>query len=152
MNATVGTTLRLDLIDTNGEARPIRPEHATFVYFMRAPTCPQCNNAVRRLAQQQTNLRERGVDVVIALPTDTEEAAAWKSAKNVPFDVVTGRTGTAHEEAGLLRRVFGLIQQSGGILLDGEGSVRYLHISTNPGDSLRLRELDDAIDALPSAV
>lgn len=150
MNATVGTTLQLDLIDTNGEPRPIRPERATFLYFMRAPTCPQCNNAVRRLAEQQSSLRERGVEVVVAMPTGTEEAAAWKSAKNVPFDVVTGRAGTAHEEAGLLRRVFGLIQQSGGILVDGAGSVQYLHIATNPGDSLRLRELDDAIDALAS--
>lgn len=149
MNAVNGNVLQLDLIDTDGKEFALDPGRATFVYFMRAPTCPQCNSAVRKLAAQKDTLRGQGVDVVVALPTGTADAAAWKTAKGVPFDVVTGRTGTAHEEAGLLRRVFGLVQQSGGMLLDGDGVVRYSHIATNPGDSLRLQELDEAILNLP---
>ncbi|MEW9870711.1 redoxin domain-containing protein [Arthrobacter sp. HS15c] len=149
MNAYIGKALQLDLIDTDGKGFALEPGRATFVYFMRAPTCQQCNSAVRKLAARQDALRTVGVDVVVALPTGTEEAAAWKAAKRVPFDVVTGRSGTAHEEAGLLRKVFGLIQQSGGMLLDQDGQVRYSHVATNPGDSLRLPELDEAIQNLP---
>lgn len=149
MNAVNGNVLQLDLIDTDGKEFTLDPGRATFVYFMRAPTCPQCNSAVRKLAAHKDTLRGQGVDVVVALPTGTDDAAAWKAAKRVPFDVVTGRTGTAHAEAGLLRGMFGLIQQSGGMLLDGDGVVRYSHIATNPGDSLRLQELDEAIVNLP---
>lgn len=149
MNAHIGKAPQLDLIDTEGMEFALKPERATFVYFMRAPTCPQCNSAVRKLAAHQDALRAQDVDIVVALPTGTEEAAAWKAAKRVPFDVVTGRRGTAHEDAGLLRKVFGLIQQSGGMLLDQDGLVRYSHIATNPGDSLRLPELDEAIQNLP---
>lgn len=149
MNITIGKALQLDLIDTDGKEFAPEPGRAIFLYFMRAPSCPQCNSAVRKLVGQRDALREHGVDVVVALPTITDEAAVWKAAKRVPFDVVTGRVGTAHEEAGLLRRVFGLVQQSGGILLDRGGLVRYSHIATNPGDSLRVHELDEAIKSLP---
>lgn len=148
MIATNGKPLHLDLIDTEGKELALEPGRATFVYFMRAPTCPQCNSAVRKLAVQERALQDLGVKIIIALPTGTNEAAAWKTAKGVPFDVVTGRTGTVHEEAGLMRRVFGLVQQSGGILLDNNGLVRYSHIATNPGDSLRLPELQEAIENL----
>lgn len=150
MQPAIGTKLDLALVDTTGKSFPIEEGRATFLYFMRAPTCQQCNGAVRKLASQQEALRERGVDVVIALPTDTEEAAAWKSAKQVPFDVVTGQAGTAHEHAGLLLKAFGLVQQSGGILFDRQARVRYQHIATNPGDSLRMRELEAAIENLPA--
>ncbi|WP_416416339.1 peroxiredoxin family protein [Paenarthrobacter aromaticivorans] len=149
MSAVNGNVLHLDLIDTEGKEFALQSGRATFVYFMRAPTCQQCNSAVRKLAAKRDTLRGQGVDVVIALPTGTDDAVAWKTAKSVPLDVVTGRTGTAHEEAGLLRRVFGLIQQSGGILLDANGVVRYSHIVTNPGDSLRLQELEEAIANMP---
>lgn len=152
MTLNVGTTLQLDLVDTRGEPRGLSSESATFLYFMRAPTCAQCNAAVRKLAEQEASLREHGVDVVIALPTSASEAATWKTAKKVPFDVVTGRNGTAHEAAGLLRRVFGLIQQSGGVLLDSQGAVRYMHVATNPGDSLRLAELNQAVADLPTRI
>lgn len=148
--SSIDSTLHLDLVDTDGNAVSLDTGRSTFLYFMRAPTCPQCNSAARTLAAERDSLRLRGVDVVIALPTDTQEAAAWKAAKAIPLTVVTGRSGTAHEHAGLLRRVFGLIQQSGGILVDDAGRVRYQHIATNPGDSLRMKELVAAIDALPA--
>jgi hypothetical protein len=69
----------------------------------------------------------------------------------VPFDVVTGKEGTAHEEVGLLKKVFGLLQQSGNILLDHDGIVRYVHVSTNPGASYNEAEVAAAISTLPKA-
>ena len=151
METSVGRKLQLDLVDTEGAAVPLGGDSATFVYFMRAPSCAQCNSAVRKLAAQQEALKRNGVEVVIALPTDSSGARAWKESKSVALTVATGRVGSAHEEAGLLRRVFGLVQQSGGILVDREGTVRYSHIATNPGDSLRPQELDHAVDLLSAA-
>lgn len=71
------------------------------------PSCtswgrPPVRNATAPSAdwQHKSILCAASVDVVVALPTGTADAAAWKAGKGVPFDVVTGRTGTAHEEAG----------------------------------------------------
>jgi hypothetical protein len=65
--------------------------------------------------------------------------------------VVVGKAGTAHAEVGLLRKVFGAIQQSGSILLDKNGVVRYTHVSTNPGASYNRTEVATAIAALPAS-
>lgn len=43
-----------------------------------------------------------------------------------------------------MRKVFGAIQQSGGVLLDREGVIRYLRMATNPGQSYDASELSEA--------
>jgi peroxiredoxin len=152
MALDIGTTLALSLQDTEGndlDLATYRGERNVFVYFMRALSCAQCNAAVRTLTSQKAELEGQGVQVVVAVPEDADSATAWKAKKGVPFPVVTGKDGTAHAEAGLLRKVFGAIQQSGGVLLDTQGVVRYSHISTNPGASYNRGELAEAIAALP---
>jgi peroxiredoxin len=151
MSLETGNTLQLDLRNSDGGELSLEDYRGTdnvFVYFMRALSCAQCNAAVRTLASQQDELAASDVTVIIAVPEDADSAVAWKAKKNVPFPVVTGRDGTPHAEAGLLRKVFGAIQQSGGVLLDKQGVVRYSHVSTNPGASYNRAELASAIAAL----
>ncbi len=50
-----------------------------------------------------------------------------------------------------MKKVFGAIQQSGGVLCDRDGVVRYAHASTNPWTSYDRGEVAAAIDALPTA-
>jgi len=150
----IGTTPSLSLVDTTGRDASVDGPAAgngTFVYFMRALTCPQCNAAVAKMAKGRAAFDAAGVRVVIAVPEDRAAATAWKAKKEVPFDVVVGKAGTAHEEVGLLTKVFGLLQQSGSILLDGEGAVRYTHVSTNPGASYSEADVAAAIAALSTA-
>jgi peroxiredoxin len=147
----IGTTPSLSLVDTTGRDASVdgpATGNGTFVYFMRALTCPQCNASVAKMAKDRAAFDSAGVRVVIAVPEDRAAAAAWKVKKDVPFDVVVGKAGTAHEEVGLLRKVFGLVQQSGGMLLDGDGVVRYTHVSTNPGASYNEADVAAAIRAL----
>jgi len=147
----IGSTLTLDLSNSDGGELSLddyRGSSNVFVYFMRALSCAQCNAAVRTLAAQKDELAEAGVTVIVAVPEDAESAVAWKAKKGVPFAVVTGRNGTPHAEAGLLRKVFGAIQQSGGVLVDKQGVVRYSHVSTNPGASYNKAELAAAIAGL----
>ena len=150
----IGASPSLSLVDTTGRA--VTLDHVvsgagTFVYFMRATTCPQCNAAVVKLAKNRAAYDAAGVRVLVAVPEGAEVATAWKAKKNVPFDVVVGTSGTAHEEVGLMRKVFGLVQQSGNILLDTNGVVRYAHVSTNPGASYNEEEALAAIAALPAS-
>jgi hypothetical protein len=45
---------------------------------------------------------------------------------------VTGADGSAHEAVGLLRAVFGAVQQSGTVVVDRAGLVRYAKAATLP--------------------
>jgi peroxiredoxin len=150
----IGTAPSLSLVDTTGRDVTLgegQSDNGTFVYFMRALTCPQCNAAVAKITKGRAAFDSAGVRVIIAVPEDRDAAAAWKGKKDVPFEVVVGKSGTAHEEVGLLKKVFGLLQQSGNILLDGNGIVRYAHVSTNPGGSYLEAEVTAAVAALPAS-
>lgn len=142
-----GATPSLSLVDTN-DAPIDLGGRSTFVYFMRALSCAQCNAAVSKIAKDRSVFDDAGVRVLIAVPEDRDAAAKWKAKKGVPFEVVVGQAGTAHEEVGLLRKVFGLLQQSGSVLLDGSGVVRHTHVSTNPGASYNEAEITGAVAAL----
>jgi peroxiredoxin len=152
MSLEIGSALHLDIHEADGTPLSLedyRGQDNVFVYFMRALSCAQCNSAVRTLAGQQAELEASHVKVVVAVPEDAQAATAWKAKKSVPFPVVVGNDGTPHAEAGLLLKMFGAIQQSGGILIDKQGLVRYAHVSTNPGASYNRADLAAAIAALP---
>ena len=149
MLVEVGTTPQLSLVDSSGAPVSLSDfPGPVYLYFMRALSCAQCNAHVRNMAQKAADFESKGVRVVVAVPATVEEAAAWRDKKHVPFPVVVGTGGTAHEEVGLMRKVFGAIQQSGGVLFDHDGVVRYAHASTNPGASHQPAEVSAAIDAL----
>ncbi|WP_433956014.1 peroxiredoxin family protein [Janibacter indicus] len=146
-----GSHLDLHVIDTNGATYPLdqfRGRSAVFVYFMRAILCMQCNAHVRTLASQQETLRSEGVEVIIVIPDTVEAAAEWKAKKSIPFPVVVGADTNVHAQIGLMRKVFGALQQSGGVLIDRDGVVRYTHSATNPGGSYDAAALEAAIAQL----
>ncbi len=152
MTLELGSTLHLDVTEADGTPLALEDYRGTkhvFVYFMRALSCAQCNSAVRTLASQQAELAADDVQVVIAVPEDAQAARSWKTKRAVPFPVVVGTEGTPHAEAGLLLKAFGRIQQSGGILIDKQGVVRYSHVATNPGASYNRADVAAAISALP---
>jgi peroxiredoxin len=141
----------LDLEDTSG--RPIRLDdyRATanvLVYFMRSASCPVCGSHVRDLGARAADLSDRNVTVLVAVPEGRSAAAEWQARSGVPFTVVTGVRGTAHESVGLARRVFGIMQQSGSILVDMDGVVRHSHGATMPVSSYDRKGLLAAIEAL----
>ena len=147
----LGSTPVLSLVDTHGQDLALRLQsggRGTFIYFMRALSCAQCNAAVARMVRERLTFDAAGIRVLIAVPEERAAAARWQEHKNIPFEVVVGISGTAHAEVGLLRKVFGLVQQSGSILLDQDGVVRHSHVSTNPGASYDGAEVAQAISAL----
>jgi peroxiredoxin len=148
----IGSTPELALEDTDGNAVNLtdyKGKENVFIYFMRALSCAQCNSHVQNIIKNRAEFDANHVQVIVAVPEDAADAAAWRTKRNVPFPVVVGRAGTPHEAVGLMRKVFGAIQQSGGILFDSEGVVRYSHASTNPGASYNRGEVSSAIGALP---
>lgn len=128
----------IELEDTEGNLVRLRELGAgqpVLVYFMRAINCAQCNAHVRMLTSQAGDFAAKGVRVVVSVPDSRADAAAWKARKKVPFAVLTGERGAAHAEFGLLRKIFGAVQQSGTALIDAGGVVAYIHGGTNPSAS-----------------
>lgn len=125
----------LDLIDATGA--PVRPRDYldrshVLLYFMRATTCPICVRHVRDLARHADEYAALGAKILVVVPEGLPTARAWAARQRLPFPVVTGVDGGAHEAVGLLRTVFGAMQQSGTILVDRAGIVRYTKTATMP--------------------
>jgi peroxiredoxin len=144
----------LDLEDTEGNPVSVRDAasslHRTGVllFFMRSATCPVCNLHVKHLVRDADEYAAAGVQVMIALPEGREEAARWKAKQSVPFVVVTGRRGSAHEAVGLTRKVFGSMRQSGSILVDSHNRIRHAHAATVPTSSFDSKGVAAAVGQL----
>ncbi|MET7806560.1 peroxiredoxin family protein [Micromonospora chersina] len=125
----------LDLVDATGA--PVRlHDHLdrthVLLYFMRATTCPVCVRHVRDLARHVDEYAALGARIVVVVPEGLATARAWAARQALPFPVVTGAHGNPHEAVGLLRTAFGAVQQSGTILVDPAGLVRYIKAATLP--------------------
>lgn len=152
MPLDIGSTLTIDVQEADGSSFDLldyRGKDNVLVYFMRALSCMQCNAHVRTLVAQRDEFEAAHVQVVIAVPESAAAASAWKAKKSIPYPVVVGRSGTPHAEVGLLRKVFGALQESGAALVDGEGVIRYSHVGSNPGSSYSRADVAAAIRELP---
>jgi peroxiredoxin len=149
----IGSTPDLHLEDTEGRSISIadyKGKENVLVYFMRALSCAQCNAHVQSLVKNQAEFDDAKVEIIVAVPEDLKDAAAWKARKNIPYTVVAGAAGTPHESVGLLRKVFGTLQQSGSVLFDSNGVVTYTQVSTIPTTSYNKAEIGAALAALPA--
>jgi peroxiredoxin len=148
----IGSTPDLKLEDTDGRSLAIadfKGKENVLVYFMRALSCAQCNAHVQSFVKNQAVFDDAEVEIIVAVPEDLKDAAAWKARKNIPYTVVAGAEGTPHESVGLLRKVFGTLQQSGSVLFDSNGVVTYTQVSTIPTTSYNKSEIAAALAALP---
>jgi len=137
------------LEDTSG--RPVslgtyRGQLNVVVYFMRSTSCPVCNAHVKDLEQRSAEYARLGVRILIAVPEGRDVAAQWVIKRNIALQVVTGRKGTPHGTVGLTRRVFGTMQQSGTVLIDRNGVVRYVKIATMPPGGYDKQGLAQALE------
>lgn len=149
-----GTTAP-DIALEDAAGRPVhladyRGRENVLLYFMRSSSCPVCNRHVKDLARRSAVLATRQIQVLVAIPEGRTEAASWQAKHALPVLVVTGRRGTPHEAIGLTRKVFGALQQSGSVLIDGTGVIRHSHRATMPISSYDKAGIDRAIAALPS--
>lgn len=150
----VGSTApEIDLEDQAG--RPVRladyhHKRSVLLYFMRSASCPVCNSHVKQLTRRNDEFAAAGVQVMVVVPEGRAEAAKWHAKRLPPFPVVTGRRGTAHEDVGLAKKIFGALQQSGSVLIDQAGVVRHAHAATMPTSSYDTKGIDLAIESLPA--
>jgi peroxiredoxin len=141
----------LQLTDTSGAAirlHDFRGKSHVLIYFMRHTGCPMCNRHVKRLAANAADYAALGATIVVAVPDDAGTATRWAARMQLPFAVVMSAEGTPHAAIGLARKVFGSMQESGTVLVDRTGVVRYLNIATVPSGGYSHRAVMDAIAVL----
>lgn len=147
----IGSSPDLKLEDTDGNTVSIADftgKDNVLIYFMRALSCAQCNAHVQSFIKNQTEFDAADVKIIVAVPEDLKDAAAWKARKGIPYTVVAGAAGTPHESVGLLKKVFGTLQQSGTVLFDSTGAVTYTQVSTVPTTSYNKAEIATALAEL----
>ncbi|MGC7099663.1 peroxiredoxin family protein [Amycolatopsis lurida] len=148
----IGSTIPdLALEDTEGRAVRLADYRGTdhvLLYFARSTSCPVCNSHLKNLTELAAELTAAGVRVLVAVPEGRAEAAAWRAKRALPFQVVTGRHGTPHEAVGLMKKVFGALQQSGSLLIDRDGVIRHAHAATMPVNSYDRKGITRAISEL----
>lgn len=102
-----------------------------------------------QLGQAAKRFHERGVEVLVLGPGGPERARWLAHLIRAPYAVLADREREVFRAYGYARRIVSLIQQSGAVLVDSGGRVRYLRRATNPLAALDLPELERAIEALP---
>jgi alkyl hydroperoxide reductase subunit AhpC len=102
-----------------------------------------------QLGQAAKRFRERGVQILVLGPGGPGQAQWLAHLIRAPYPVLADREREVFRAYGYARRIVSLIQQSGTVLVDPGGTVRYVRRATNPLAALGLPELEREIDALP---
>lgn len=126
---------------------PTSLNRATVLYFMRASICPQCNRHARELEKLLPELESHNLDVIVIVPEDAAAAEKVRQRNNLTIRVMTGN-GNAHALAGLDKKFLGIIQQSGTVVVNREGTVLYKRIATNPEESFKVKEFKEYLASL----
>lgn len=137
------------LTDTEGRTvrlTEFRGRTAVLVYFLRTTTCPVCNHHARDLADRAAGLTAAGVETLLAVPEDRTTAAKWRAKRGVAFRVLTG--SASYTAAGLGRGMLGTMQQSGTLLIDVDGVVRYARGAAMPTGGYDAKDVAAAVAGL----
>ncbi len=102
-----------------------------------------------QLGQAASRFGERGVRFLVLGPGGPARARWLARLVRAPFPVLADPEREAFLAYGYARRIVSPIQQSGTVLVDPGGVVRYVRRATNPLGALDLPELERAIAALP---
>ncbi len=81
-----------------------------------------------------------GTSTLVIGPRGQTAAALAAKKLEAPFPVLADPAREAYRAYGFAKSLW-VIQQSGWVLLDGDGIIRYVHRSTNPQNSFTEEEL-----------
>lgn len=91
-------------------------------------------------------LKARGIEVLVIGGGALYRAKAMAEKLNAPFPVLSDPDRSIYERYNLHKRL-GLVQQSGTVLVDKEGTVRYIKRFTNPQAWIGSAEITSLLDA-----
>lgn len=126
----------LDVDDSPVRLSEYRGDSCVVLYFMRAFGCLPCRAHARRLSAQKIRLKSYGAAVAVIGPGTREEAAKLAAKMKKPIPVLADETGEVAAAYGFRRVLFRTVLQSGTVVVDRDGVIRYVRRVTNPSASL----------------
>lgn len=92
-------------------------------------------------------LRTHATDVIVIVPEGMKSADKVKSRNKLTMPVMAGNDA-AHALAGLDKKLLGVIQQSGTVVINQAGKILYKRIATNPENSYNAKEFREYMATL----
>lgn len=92
-------------------------------------------------------LLEQNTSVLVIGGGDIAAAAEVAERYKLPFPVLADHNRSVYRDYGFNKQLW-IIQQSGTVLVDRDGVIRYLKQATNPYEALDKQELQEAVAAL----
>jgi peroxiredoxin len=96
----------------------------------------QCRSHVAQLGRLYPELQAAGAEVLVILGDTPERAARYGTALRVPFSILADPTEAVYHQFGLHKSLL-LIQRTASVIVDRDGTIRYLKRATNPGTWLQ---------------
>ena len=111
----------------------------------------QCRSHVAQLGRLYPDFQAAGAEVLVILGDAPELAARYGASLHVPFPILADPTEAIYHRFGLHKALL-LIQRTASVVVDRDGTIRYLKRATNPGTWLQeSQELLQAVRQLGSA-
>jgi hypothetical protein len=98
------------------------------------------------LEREAAGLKQAGIATFAVGPGSQATATRVGDALRLSFPVI-GDAGPVYDLLGF-RRVLGLLQQSGLVVVDRGGVLRLVHRTANPADALPLEQVRDLLTRL----
>jgi peroxiredoxin len=96
----------------------------------------QCRSHVAQLGRLYPEILAAGADVLVILGEPPERVARYGASLHVPFPILADPTEAVYHRFGLHKALL-LIQRTASVVVDRDGTVRYLKRATNPGTWLQ---------------
>lgn len=111
----------------------------------------QCRAHVTQLGRHYSEIQSAGADVLIILGDSPERATRYAAATHAPFPVLADPAEEVYHRFGLHKALV-VIQRTASVVVDREGTIRYLKRATNTFTWLHEnRELLRVVQQLGSA-
>ncbi|MDQ3991702.1 MAG: peroxiredoxin family protein, partial [Actinomycetota bacterium] len=119
----------------NGQAvriRDYRGRNHLILYFMRSFGSAQCQEHLRQLGLGYQTLSRLGGEVIAIGPGSMTEVVQLTRRMRLPYPVLSDGGGAGYRAFGLDRVMMGMVQESGTVVIDRDGVIRYLTRAVNP--------------------
>lgn len=99
------------------------------------------------MGRRHERLLEQNTTVLVIGGGEVADAVKVAERYKLPFPVLADRDRSVYRDYGFNKQLW-VIQQSGTVLVDQDGVIRYLKQATNPYEALDREELMAAVAAL----
>lgn len=99
------------------------------------------------MGREQGKLERLGAGLIGVGPGGQAAADRARKALRLGYPMIGDPEGATYDGFGF-RRVLGILQQSGVVVVDRAGTVRLVHRVTNPGQALPLARVREVLEGL----